>query len=164
MVDADIYGAFAVLIEAFAQNASPALTVSYPGIDFTPPAEGEWLEMRFFPNETQNVGLADDGPSAHRGFVQLTACHRPGVGIVSGITLAGAIIAQFAKGSTIGNATVEKKPWLSSVVTMDDRICHPVTIPYRRMTTETMEYALFLDEGNSTTTYTSALQLFGGGA
>lgn len=163
MVDADIYGAFAVLIEAFAQNASPALAVSYPGIDFTPPAEGEWLEMRFFPNETQNIGLADDGPSAHRGFVQLTACHRPGTGIVSGITLAGAIIAQFAKGSTIGNATVEKKPWLTSVVTMDDRICHPVTIPYRRMTSDTTDYALFLYGGAPDSTYTSALALFGGG-
>ena len=164
MVDADIYGAFAVLIEAFAQNASPALTVSYPGIDFTPPDSGEWLEMRFFPNETKNFGIADDGPSTHEGFIQLAACHRPGTGIVSGITLAGAIIAQFAKGTTVGNATIERKPYISAIVTMDDRICHPVTIPYRRMTTETMEYALFLDEGNSTTTYTSALQLFGGGA
>lgn len=135
MVDADIYGAFAVLVNTFAASLSPSLTVSFPGRDFTPPDSGQWLEVRFFPNETLNYGLANSGPSDHRGFVQVTVCERTSdTGIVSGLTLAGAVVTEFAKGTTAGDATVERKPWISSVVTMDDRLCYPVTIPYRRLT------------------------------
>jgi len=44
----DIYNAFAALIATYA--ASKGLPVAWPGINFTPPTTGAWLEVSWFPN------------------------------------------------------------------------------------------------------------------
>ena len=48
-------------------------------------------------------------------------------------TIADLAIAYFAKGSVFGPATVERKPWQSSVLVADDRITAPVTVRYKAL-------------------------------
>lgn len=128
MSDDAIYDAFAGLVGTFAGQFSPALKVSYPGVGFAPPTAGAWLEVQWFPNQTQNYGLDDDGPSLLQGFGQVSVCYRPGGGIVSGLALARLVTAAFGKGTTFGGVRVYRKPWVSSVIQDPERIAHPVTI------------------------------------
>lgn len=125
--DSGIYDAFAAAVATYAGTAP--LPVAWPGIAFTPPDAGEWLEVLWFPNETQNVTLGNDG-SQHRGFGQVSCCMRAGVGIEPVMVRAEAIIALFAKGTTLGAARVERKPWMSTILTAGDRVSAPVTIRY----------------------------------
>lgn len=131
MIDADIYNDFAEAVAVFAAATSPPLPVSYPGVHFTPPDAGAWLEVRWFPNETQNWGIGNDGPSVMQGFGQVSVYYRPGAGIVDGLLLAGAIVDAFPKGTQLARASVQRKPWISAVVSDGDKVFHPVTIPYK---------------------------------
>jgi hypothetical protein len=53
MCDTEIYDAFAGLVASFAAVAGPPC--SYPGLGFKPPGTGAWLELQWFPNQTQNT-------------------------------------------------------------------------------------------------------------
>lgn len=127
--DVNIYTAFAAAVEAFAGAHVPTLPVAWPGVNFTPPQTGAWLEVAWFPNETVNLALGNDG-SQLRGFGQVSCCVRPGAGIVSPLSIAEAVIAALPKGTALGVATVEKRPWASNVLVADDRISTYVTIRY----------------------------------
>jgi len=131
VTDTEIYDAFAGLVVSFA--ASQGLLCSYPGLGFDPPSgdDARWLELQWFPNQTQNYGMADDGPSLMQGFAQLSACYRPGRGIMVGTAITDQIIAAFAKGTTFAGMRVERKPWTSSIIPDPQRIMHPVTIRWR---------------------------------
>lgn len=54
----DIYNAFAAIVGTYA--ASKSLPVAWPGINFTPPATGAWLEVAWFPNQTMDKGFGND--------------------------------------------------------------------------------------------------------
>lgn len=131
MNDTEIYDAFTKLVTAFA--AAQGLPCSYPGIGFTPPTgkDAKWLELQWFPNRTQNYGLADDGPSLMQGFGQLAACYRPGKGIMVGTPITDAIIAAFAKGTRFAGMAVYERPSTSSIIQDPERVMHPVTIRWR---------------------------------
>jgi hypothetical protein len=129
MSDTAIYEGFAALVETFA--AAQGLPCAYPGVGFTPPTEGAWLELQWFPNQTQNYGIGDDGPFLRQGFGQLSACYRPGGGIVTGTRLTDQIIAAFGKGTEFAGARVYRLPWTSSIIPDPERIMHPVTIAWR---------------------------------
>ena len=129
MNDSAIYTAFAERVATFA--GSLGLQCSYPGIGFTPPTSGAWLELQWFPNQTQNYGMADDGPSLLQGFAQLSACYRPGAGIAIGNTLTDQIISAFGKGTTFAGMRVYRKPYTNSIIQDPERVMHPVTIMWR---------------------------------
>lgn len=124
-----VYDAFAELVTAFA--VTEALPCSYPGVGFDPPTAGLWLELQWFPNETQNYGTGDDGPALLQGFAQLSACDRPGRGLAPGAALADRVIAAFSKGTTFAGVRVYRKPWVNSVIADPERVMQPVTIPFR---------------------------------
>lgn len=130
---ADIYTAFADHLTAFA--TAQGVPVAYPGIHFTPPTSGPWMELSWFPNETRNIALGNDG-SQLRGFGQVSCCIRSGVGILPAANLAGEIIRHFEKGTVLGPARVDSKPWVSSVLNAPDRITAPVTVRYSGIVTE----------------------------
>src|SRR5690606_8581597 len=90
MIEADTFDAFATAVGTFAAQLSPALPVAWPGINFTPPDTGEWLEVSVFPNGTENYGMANDAPVEHMGILQVGCCARTGSGVVSVLELAGA--------------------------------------------------------------------------
>lgn len=132
-MNATILDAFLTAVGTFAGNLSPALTVAYPGIEFTPPATGDWIEVQAFPNETLTIGMQNTGLRELRGFFQVSACTRPGAGVMGIQAIADAVIAAFTKGTTFGGARVERQPWCSSLLTMEDRIVIPVTVRYRAL-------------------------------
>ena len=129
MNDTEIYTAFADLVSAFA--AAQGLRCGYPGLGFTPPTSGSWLELQWFPNQTTNYGTEDDGPSLLQGFAQLSACYRPPKSIVTGTAITDRIIAAFGKGTTFAGMRVYRKPWVSSIIQDPERVMHPVTIMWR---------------------------------
>lgn len=129
MSTAAVYDAFAALVGAFV--ASEGLPCSYPGVGFHPPTSGLWLELQWFPNETQGYGLGDGDSSLLQGFAQLSVCHPPGQGLAPGAALTDRVIAAFAKGTTFAGVRVYRKPWVNSVISDPERIMHPITIPYR---------------------------------
>ncbi|OEZ02318.1 MULTISPECIES: phage tail terminator-like protein [Stenotrophomonas] len=131
MTDTEIYEAFAALVTQFA--AEQDLPCSYPGLTFTPPTgkDARWLELQWFQNRTQNYGLDNDGPSLLQGFGQLSACYRPGKGIVVGTAITDQVIAAFRKGTTFAGMSVYEKPSTSSIIQDPERILHPVTIRWR---------------------------------
>ncbi len=131
MSDDLIYDAFCDLVGAFAAQFSPPLQVAFPGVGFKPPTSGQWLELVWIPNETQNYGLGDDGPSLLQGLAQINVCYRPGPGIVGGLALAKQVIAAFGKGTGFAGMRVYRKPWVASVIEDPERVMHPITIPWR---------------------------------
>lgn len=123
----DIANAFKAVLATFA--AAQGIPVAWPGVAFTPPQTGSWLEMAWFPNETMN--LAFGAVSQYRGFGQVSCCCRPGPGDGVVLALADAVIDAFPKGTQLGIARVERKPWASSELSAPDRIAVPVTVRYQ---------------------------------
>lgn len=124
-----VYDAFSQLVIAFA--AAEGLPCSYPAVSFDPPASGLWLELQWFPNETQNYGTGDGDAALLQGFAQLSACDRPGGGLKAGAELADRIIAAFGKGTTFAGVRVYRKPWVNSIIPDPERVMQPVTIAWR---------------------------------
>jgi hypothetical protein len=131
MSSSAIYDAFAAKVSTFAAEFSPPMRVAFPGVGVTPPTTGQWLEVRWFPNASQNYGLSDDAPTLSQGLGQVSVCYRPGGGIVAGLALAELVIAEFGKGTMLADVRVYQRPWVSSVLEEPDRTMHPVTIPWR---------------------------------
>jgi len=112
------------------EAAALGYPVAWPGIDFTPPANGEWLEVIYLPNQGVDDRLADDGYVSPQGIYQVTVASRP----QSEIKLreaAEAVQAVFPKGTRIsGNIRVGSHPYTSSARIEDDRMRLPVTVEY----------------------------------
>lgn len=108
---------------------STSLPIAWPGVNFTPPSSGMWLEVRFFPNEPNNISLS--GKQQYIGFMQVSVFVRPGSGIASAISEAEAVQAHFPKALTLSSVTVRQKPYISPPIDEGDRIQIPVTIPYQ---------------------------------
>lgn len=108
-------------------NAPP---IAWPGTNFTPPSSGIWFEALMFPNEPANLTLQGDVAEV-LGFLQVTVCFRPGVGILQPMMTAEAVIAQFPAGLDLGPVKVRQRPWLAPTVTDNDYLFIPVTIPWR---------------------------------
>lgn len=104
--------------------------VAWPGVDFTPPATGVWLEVLFFPNQPLDPTLSSAG-IIPRGFLQIEACTRPGGGIQSAQEAAEAVLAVFPKLTSIsGLVRVYQTPYAAAPLVDGDRISVPVTISY----------------------------------
>ena len=132
MSDKDIYVDFCTKLAAFAATFSPDVPVAYPGVGFEPPTSGVWLELQWVPNDTVNYGMANDAPVLRQGMAQVGVCYRPGAGVVSGLTVANAVIAAFPKGTRIANEVrVYRKPWIAAIIQDPERVMHPVTIPWQ---------------------------------
>ena len=121
-----------ILDGAFSHTASysTALTIAWPGVDFTPPSEGLWLEVSIFPNEPDNYSW-DDETQEFMGFLQVSVYGRPGSGIYGLTDEAESIIAHFPKGTALGPVRVSQRPYLRPVVIDGEAHFIPVTIPYK---------------------------------
>lgn len=124
-----IYDEFAIRLGALADGLG--LPVSYPGLHFTPPDDGLWLELLVFWNGNIPYGLANSGPTIDQGFFRVMVGYRHGAGLMPAQQLAELVIAAFPKGSTFARARVEQTPALSGPIQMDDKLFVPVTIRWR---------------------------------
>lgn len=113
------------------QDAGFDVPIVWPGVEINPPANGIWLLVRHFPNETEDLSWNDDGAILVRGFFQVEVNYRHSFkGIFPASELADTIIAAFSKGTPIADVFVEKQPWQAAEVVEDDRNFIPVTVPY----------------------------------
>lgn len=113
---------------------SPALPIAWPGIVFTPPGTGMWLEAKLFPNEPRDLAWDADGCALQRGFLQVMVGYRPGGGQVNASQVADAVIAHFPKATELGPVRVSKRPYQTPPLTEADKLYIAVTIPYSGIT------------------------------
>jgi len=115
---------------------SPALAISYPGVEF--PASGQakpanYLQATFLPNVTSNSELGA-GQEQHRGLLQVSVYWKNGAGLVKPLEAADRIIDHFAKGTTLHagglKIVIDRKPYASAPLQDGDRLQTPVTIQY----------------------------------
>lgn len=105
--------------------------ISWPGVDFTPPASGYWLEVMFFPNEGLDNGLRYADTVIPRGLFQVSSVTRPGKGSVGLGSVAEEIRATFPKGTQIVDMVrVIRQPWDMELEPQDDRMMIVVTVEY----------------------------------
>ncbi len=108
----------------------PALPVAYPGIKFTPPQSGYWLEPLVFRNQPIDGANPDFAP-LDRGVLQITVCMRPGIGIVGLTNISNQIRSAFPKNTKFSDGLkITATPYNLTVITEDDRIILPVSMTY----------------------------------
>lgn len=100
---------------------SPALLVAWPLVDFTPPANGWWLEANPGRTATTERWMSNGAPAEHLGLMQVTVIAPLGAGHAPSLEVAGAVASRFAKGTRLTRGAVS--------LTIYD---HPtVATPYR---------------------------------
>ena len=110
--------------------ASLGYPISWPGLDFTPPASGAWLEVTFLPNRGVDDRLANDGHVSPQGIYQVTAVSRPESELQLR-SVAEEVQAAFPVGTNItGNVRITRYPYTGTLQSMDDRMSIAVTIEY----------------------------------
>lgn len=125
MTNADIQAA---IYERIATLNKPT---AYPGVNFTPPANGEWLEVIFQPNKPVQQGLSNDSYAAKRGLFTVMVCGRPGNGVFALETLTQQVVEAFPKGFIIGGMIrVSRTPYALSMQPEGGAMRIPVTIEY----------------------------------
>ena len=127
MTNSDILNAFNAILSA----ANLGYQIAWPGVKFTPPATGVWLEVVFFPNTGRQDGLANSAQLTPEGMYQVACYMRPGGGIDPIEKAASAIRATFPKGRIItGSVRVTRTPYDMSLSQDGDRMAIVVTVPY----------------------------------
>lgn len=128
MTTTEILTAFFERLDTLAYSPQPP--IAWPGIKFEPPASGEWLEARVFPNEPTNLGWENAAAVESRGFCQVLVVYRPERGEIGASELADAVVQHFYKGTDLGPVKVRKMPTRGPSVEDGDKCFIPITIPY----------------------------------
>ena len=121
------------ILEAFLTHLgtmSNGIPIAWPGINFTPPDSGYWLEAKHFPGDPENISWEAGSKNAYRGFCQVSVYTRPGSGEIGLSGLAEDVIAHFPKGLQLAGVRVRKRPHQSPSITNDGKTFIPVTIYY----------------------------------
>jgi len=104
--------------------------ISWPGLPFTPPDSGEWLEVTFLPNRGVDDRLANDGHVSPQGIYQIAVVSRPQPEIPLRQAVES-VAAAFPKGTPVaGNVRVAYPPYSGSVRVEGDRMRVVLTIEY----------------------------------
>lgn len=96
-VETKIFEGFAARLAAL--TLSPVMPVSYPNRSFSPPANGKYLRARHLPNTTTQITLGASGFNRHQGLFQIDVMWPLNAGETEPKEIAGAIIAQFKRGT-----------------------------------------------------------------
>ena len=112
-------------------DADLGYPIAWPGVDFTPPASGYWLEVSFFPNRGYDDGISASSTVTPEGIFQVNAVTRPGGGVMGVGLVAAQVQAAFAKGTQVKDRVhVSRHPYQTEADKMDDRMMIAVTIEY----------------------------------
>lgn len=113
---------------------SPAMSVAWPNVDFTPPAAG-YLRAQHFPNTTNQVNLGDTGKNRHIGLFQVDVFWPVGTGEIAPKERAALVAAHFKRGTQITQDNliirVIQPPTVSGAITGDAFVQIPVFIQYQ---------------------------------
>ena len=113
---------------------SPAMSVAYPNVEFTPPEDG-YLRAQHFPNTTNQITLGDTGENRHIGLFQVDVFWPKGAGEIAPKERAALVAAHFKRGTTITQdglaIRIIQPPTVSGIINGDRFVQVPVTIPYQ---------------------------------
>jgi hypothetical protein len=122
---------------AFAAAQSPALTISLPNVEFTPPTvskTAKWLRANFLPAPAAGLGISVNSHNQHYGILQIDAVCGAGAGEYVPSRIAALVIAQFKFETAVTQdgftAKVWKPPYRGSLMKDDVWFFIPVSIPY----------------------------------
>lgn len=120
-----------LLSRVAALSITPPLSVSYPGVSFTPPA-GTYLEVNLIPNTNVNRGLGSTDSTQFRGILQVTVVAPANGGIIAPTSIAGKIADHFERGTALADGTLQIKisgrPSIAPPIQDPDRISIPVSV------------------------------------
>ncbi len=129
-------------LASFAAAHSPALTVSYPSIDFVKPDASktiQWLRATYMPADTATLGIGVGDTNNHYGMMQVDVFQGQGLGEPAPRRTAAEIVAYFPRGLrlTLGgfNVDVIRSPYLGPLIKDDPWVMVPVRIPYQCLAT-----------------------------
>lgn len=128
-ITSDILDAFCAHVATVA--AGLGLPVSYPGVQFTPPANGGWVEVDAHWNGNTPYALAADGPSVELGFFRVLVNWRTGRGPMPAQDAAETIVSSIPKGSKFATARTDREPSISGMLVDPDRLILPITVRWR---------------------------------
>lgn len=119
---------------------SPALSVAYPNVDFTPPTSGgqpqNYLSVRRLPNTTQIASIGKRGDNRHFGILQIMLHARKDQDISVSNEIAGLIVQHFKPGTAmVSNSIsvrVEMPPSVAADISKseDPLMLIPISIRY----------------------------------
>ena len=113
------------------QAGAPGYPIGWPGLEFTAPTTGPWLEVQFMPNQGIDNGLAPTDVTVPQGIFQVNVFARPGDGIIGMNAIADDVKALYPKNATItGLVRVQRRPYSMEIEGDPDRMMVMVTIPY----------------------------------
>lgn len=116
---------------AVAASISPALPVSYIGVNFTNPEDGKWLEIVWIPNNRMNDFWGDE--KNYQGLLRLVL-HWPntGGGAYPPLQLLASISSYFYKGRNLTGVQIYETPDLSgSPIADGDEMLYPASLRYQ---------------------------------
>ena len=122
-----------LLSKIAAITLTPALPVSWPDVQFTPPA-GTYLEVKLFPSTTLSPYLSNDDPDRFHGFIQVTVVSPAGQGELGPKEIAGKISDQLSKSSFSGGGvtgSIVGRPTVHPALQATDRLWTRVRADYR---------------------------------
>lgn len=126
-ITSDILDAFCAHVATVA--AGLGLPVSYPGVQFTPPASGGWVEIAAHWNGSEPYALGRT--SVELGFFRVLVNWRTGRGPMPAQDAAEAIVSSIPKGSTFATARTDREPSISGMLVDPDRLILPITVRWR---------------------------------
>ena len=105
--------------------------IAWPGVDFTPPDTGIWLEPVIIRGDGLDPGLPMDSVYMPNGTFRVGVCTRPGNGIVAVAAMAETIAATLVKGTRFSDGTfIVNNPRAQTAIIEPDRITVPVSMAY----------------------------------
>lgn len=132
-VESKIFEGFTVRLAAL--TFSPVLPIAWPNVSFTPPAAGKYLRARHLPNTPEQISLGSTGFNRHVGLFQVDVVWPEGVGETAPKEIAGAIVAQFKRGTEFTRESIiiriPAPPAIAPSIQDGKSYVIPVTIRYQ---------------------------------
>lgn len=128
----DIAHALQTRLAAFAGIAADR--IAWPGVDFTPPGDGLWIEVSFHANEPAFNEIGYSSPVRRDGWLQMSVVTRRGAGVIGVLDMAEDLADHFPAGAVYTSNGVDvritRKPGPESPFEDDGLIRCPVKARY----------------------------------
>lgn len=121
----------AILDMLFAILPGIGYPIAWPGVKFTPPGSGAWLEVSIFEGTGQQPGMAYDSSYYPEGIIQVSAVTRTGFGFKPADDAAHAVVAALPAGTVIQDGIkITRRPTIGGELIDSDKLYLDVTARY----------------------------------
>lgn len=114
--------------------SSLGLPISWPNVDFTPPADQKYLRVQYVPNTTTRQWIASEGRHRYQGLFQVSVFWPKGPGEHAPREVAGQVAAHFPCDLIMVEDTIEvrvtERPHVADMLIEDAAVHIPVTAPF----------------------------------